>query len=94
MNTDESNAIRVKDLLFKDTEGQMFMFLKKHDVIRSSKQIAKVREAIINVMALGSGKKTTLPRMPEVIYIVVRDAVFDTIAEVIDGRGRACKASR
>jgi hypothetical protein len=65
--------------------------LKKHKVIRSHRQIGKVEE-VLNIMAPRSGKKMTVPRIPEAIllaYIVVRDAMFDTLVVVVDGRERA-----
>jgi hypothetical protein len=65
--------------------------LKKHEVLRSHKQIENVEE-VLNLMAPSNGKKMTVPRIPEAIllvHIVVRDAMFDTLVEVVDGRGRA-----
>jgi hypothetical protein len=97
MDMDEINAIGGKDLLFEDTEDETFLFSKNHNVIKSRRQIGKV-EDVINFVAPNSSKKTMVLRMPEAIffleYIVVRNSTFDTLAEVVDARGRACQASR
>jgi hypothetical protein len=80
--------------LMTGTEEETFLFLKKHDVIRRShRQIGKVEEVLYFMAPSSGGKKMSVPRITEAIllpHIVVRViAMFDTLAEAVDGRGRA-----
>jgi hypothetical protein len=68
IDTDENNAIKGKDLLFEGSEEETFLFLEKCDVIRSHRQIGKVGD-VINIAALSSSKKMTVPRMLQVIFL-------------------------
>ena len=53
-------------------------------VVRIGRCVVQIQN-VINVVALCSGQKMTMPGMPEAIVleaIVVRDSAFDTLAEV------------
>jgi hypothetical protein len=90
MNTNEDRGISSKKSLLKNTENKMVRFLEKCLFIKSRRSIIQVENSIMDIMTPSGGKKMMVPGVPEAIFlksVVLRDAMFDTPAEVIDGRG-------